>query len=112
MRSKNFKKGQSILEYAILIVVVVGALIGMQWYMKGGYQGRLRSASDDLGEQYSPTQAQSTVTTTSTSTTNEVTNGGSLASGAMPVTTSTFTQNQNRQDSENLQALPSTTDPR
>jgi len=107
MRAKNFNKGQSILEYAILVVVVVGALLAMQWYMKGVYQGRLRSASDDLGEQYSPTQAQSTSTTTSTSNTNEVTTGG-----ANPITTSTFTQNQNRQDSENLQALPSTTDPR
>lgn len=107
MRAKNFNKGQSVLEYAILVVVVVGALLAMQWYMKGGYQGRLRSASDDLGEQYSPTQVQSTITTTSTSNTNEVTTGG-----ANPTTTSTFRQDQNRQDRQDLQALPSTTDPR
>ncbi|MDD4910623.1 MAG: hypothetical protein PHR44_08125 [Candidatus Omnitrophica bacterium] len=47
-------KGQSTLEFAILIVVIIGALIAMQTFIKRGYQGRLRSASDDMGEQYSP----------------------------------------------------------
>ena len=112
MNRKNFKKGQSILEYAILIVVVVGALLAMQWYMKGGYQGRLRSASDDIGEQYSPTRVQTTSTATSSSTTNEVTSGGSFFTGDMPVTTSTFTQNQNRAETENLQGLEATADQR
>jgi uncharacterized protein (UPF0333 family) len=52
---KMFKrKGQSTLEYAIIIAVVVGALLAMQHYVKRGYQGRLKSASDEMGEQFDP----------------------------------------------------------
>ncbi len=46
-------KGQSTLEYALIIAVVVGALLAMQSYMKRGVQGKLREATDDVGSQYS-----------------------------------------------------------
>ena len=46
-------KGQSTLEYAVLIIIVLGALLSIQVYIKRGIQGRLRSATDDIGEQYS-----------------------------------------------------------
>jgi hypothetical protein len=45
-------KGQSILEYAMIIAVVVGALIAMQIYMKRGMEGRIRQASDEIGKQF------------------------------------------------------------
>ncbi|MGE5309366.1 MAG: hypothetical protein ACM3OC_09795 [Deltaproteobacteria bacterium] len=48
------RKGQSTLEYAILIAVIVGGLVAMQYYVRRGYQGKLKSASDDMGEQYEP----------------------------------------------------------
>lgn len=48
------KKGQSTLEYAVLIIIVIGALLSIQTYIKRGVQGRLKSASDDIGDQYSP----------------------------------------------------------
>jgi hypothetical protein len=48
------RKGQSTLEYAIIIAVVVGGLMVMQHYVKRGYQGRLKSASDDMGQQFDP----------------------------------------------------------
>ena len=48
------KRGQSTLEYAILIVVVIGAFLAMQQYIKRGLQGRLKSAADDVGDQFSP----------------------------------------------------------
>ena len=52
---KMFKrKGQSTLEYAMIIAVIVAGLLLMQHYVKRGYSGRLKSASDDLGEQYDP----------------------------------------------------------
>ena len=49
------KAGQSTLEYAVVIAVVVAALLAMQIYMKRGAQGKLRQATDDIGEQFSPT---------------------------------------------------------
>jgi hypothetical protein len=50
----NQKRGQSTLEYAVLIVVIIGALLTIQVYIKRGIQGRLKQASDDIGDQYSP----------------------------------------------------------
>jgi hypothetical protein len=47
-------KGQSTLEYAILIIIVIGALLSIQVYIKRGVQGRLKSSTDDIGDQYSP----------------------------------------------------------
>ena len=64
-------KGQSTLEYAVLIIIVIGALLSIQVYIKRGIQGRLRSAADDIGEQYSVGNMNVYTITTTTSTTNE-----------------------------------------
>jgi len=58
------KRGQSTLEYAVIIAVIVAALIAMQVYVRRGLQGRLKQASDDIGGQFS---ASSTTTNYSTS---------------------------------------------
>ena len=50
IRNRN---AQSTLEYAILIGVIVAGLIGMQVYLKRGYQGKLRASADDMGDQFS-----------------------------------------------------------
>ncbi len=47
-------KGQSTLEYVILIGFVVAALIAMGVYMKRGVSGKLRDSTDQIGEQYDP----------------------------------------------------------
>ncbi len=44
---------QSIVEYAILLGVVIAALLVMQLFVKRGYQGGLKDASDKIGEQFS-----------------------------------------------------------
>ncbi len=49
----NQKRGQSTLEYAVLVVIIIGALLSIQFYLKRGVQGRLKSAADDIGDQYS-----------------------------------------------------------
>jgi hypothetical protein len=49
----NQKRAQSTLEYAVLIIVIIGALLSIQVYLKRGVQGRLKSAADDIGDQYS-----------------------------------------------------------
>ena len=51
--NKKRKRGQSTLEYAILIIIIIGALLSIQVYIKRGIQGRLKSATDDIGDQFS-----------------------------------------------------------
>ncbi len=46
------KRGQSVLEYVILIIVVIAAFVTLQAYVKRGLQGRIKSATDDIGEQF------------------------------------------------------------
>lgn len=46
-------KGQSILEYAILLGVVIAAILIMQVFVKRGYQGGLKESADKMGEQFS-----------------------------------------------------------
>ncbi len=70
------KRGQSTLEYAVLIVVIIAALIAMQVYLKRGLQGRLRESSDQIGEQFSPGYTTSNRTTRSGSTVTEVREAG------------------------------------
>ena len=41
------------MEYAILIIIIIGALLSIQVYIKRGVQGRLKQAADDIGAQYS-----------------------------------------------------------
>jgi len=47
------RKGQSILEYAILLAVVIAVLLIMQSFVKRGYQGSLKRSADSMGEQFS-----------------------------------------------------------
>lgn len=65
--NKKYKFGrpsaQSTLEYAVVVACVVAALLAMQIYIKRGTQGRLRQASDEIGEQYAPMNTTSTIIT-------------------------------------------------
>ena len=67
--SKN-KKGQSALEYAVLLIVLMGAFIGIQNYMKRGIQGRWKASVDELGDQYDPRTADTNIRETLSSSTN------------------------------------------
>ncbi len=84
----NQKRGQSTLEYAVLIVVIIGALLTIQVYIKRGVQGRLKSAADDIGDQYSDGNTNVIKTTIRNSNTEEMFNAGmlQLISWAMEVT--------------------------
>jgi len=74
MISKKFRsrnQAQAALEYAMVVICLVGALFAMRIYMKRSIQGRLREAADSLGEQYAPRHiTDSVITTTQTGTTN------------------------------------------
>lgn len=80
MRKRNVNiKGQSTLEYAIIITVVIGALLAMQIYMKRGLEGKLKDSTNNIGDQYSAGKITSayTTTTNTTSAENTTPNGSS-----------------------------------
>ena len=92
-------KGQSTLEYVILVAVVVAALIAMGIYMKRGLQGRLRESTDQVSEQYSPLSTASNFTTVTDINQNEVQGAG----GA--VFTNIAANSQTKTGSETVNAL-------
>lgn len=55
-------RGQTSLEFAVIIAVIVAALLSMQIYIKRGIQGKLKTAADDLGQQYDPQNTTSDMT--------------------------------------------------
>ncbi len=80
MREKiKNRKGQSVLEAAIVISCIAAALIAMQIYLKRGAEGRLRALADDLGSQYDPkgtvniTETLSNYSSTTTTTVDDAT---------------------------------------
>jgi uncharacterized protein (UPF0333 family) len=87
------RKGQGTLEYALVFVAVVGALIAMQWYIRGGMQGRWKSASDDIGDQFSA-HSPSNFTTSMNSSSNEVITPTGMDDPTGSSTTMDISQNQ------------------
>ena len=80
------RKGQTILEYTVILIIILGVLIAMKDYVKRGIQGRWKSATDDFGEQYDPqfvnsninysTQVNAISTVTVVNGTKDITGGG------------------------------------
>ncbi len=46
------RRGQTVMETAILLFVIVFAFVAMQTYTKRAIQGRLRASADQIGSQY------------------------------------------------------------
>ena len=63
MGKRNRNKGQSTLEYALVITVIMAGLVAINIYMKRGVQGKLRESADKIGEQYSAGKTTFTYTT-------------------------------------------------
>jgi hypothetical protein len=57
------QSGQTVFEIAMVFIVVAAAVVGMAIYMKRGLSGKLRNASDSMGEQYHPGMTSSNITT-------------------------------------------------
>jgi cytoskeletal protein RodZ len=74
--NKRRRKGQSTLEYAVLVIIIIGALLSIQVYIKRGVQGRLKSAADDIGDQFSPGNTNETRTIKTSSKTNDLFQAG------------------------------------
>ena len=95
---KHNSRGQSTLEYVILLGFVVAALIAMGIYMKRGMAGKLRESTDQIGEQYSPEHTTSDYTTTSDMTQTETVSSGG-------VTHTDVASTQQKTGSEAVEAL-------
>lgn len=63
-RAEIDKKGQSVLEYALIIATIVFALWMMQGYFGRGLQGKLKVVADELGQQYNPQNTESSMNIT------------------------------------------------
>ena len=92
------RRGQSTLEYAVLIAVVIGALISMQIYLKRGTQGKLRSAGDQIGEQFDPYGTLYNFTTT----TNGAREENTSTNGLIASTITQGAETRNRSGTENV----------
>ena len=55
------RKGQTILEYTVIFIIILGVFIAMKDYIKRGVQGRWKSATDDFGDQYDPQYVNSNI---------------------------------------------------
>lgn len=89
------RKGQSTLEYALIIAVVVGGLLLMQHYVKRGYSGRLKSASDEMGEQYDPSAYSANYTINQSSNVAQTVNQGVSTTNHLTEQTSSKTGSEN-----------------
>jgi len=95
MATYNNKKGQSILEYAVLLAIVISVLLIMQNMVKRGYQGGLKDSAEKMGEQYSPggtTIAQNRTMAEDQKITEEVATGALIA----PFTSASLTYTSNK----------------
>lgn len=50
----GLNKGQTIIEFSLILVVAILAFIAMQPMLKRAVQGNLRNSADSMGEQFSP----------------------------------------------------------
>lgn len=96
------KKGQSTLEYGVVIAIIVAGLIAMQAYIKRGVQGRLKQASDDIGEQFSPGYTTGTYTTRSSVGSTERIIPTQVGNVWVSQTQTDSNQTQNREVTENI----------
>lgn len=77
------KQGQSVLEYAILLIIIMAALMAIGTYFKRGVQGRWKASVDEMGDQYDPTTSQGNMVhavsgTSTTTVTATVLDGGQI----------------------------------
>lgn len=55
------KNGQTVLEYTIITIILLGALLTIGNYFKKALQGRWKATVDGLGDQYDPRTGNSYV---------------------------------------------------
>lgn len=104
------KKGQSVLEYGILLALILAALLIMQFYVKRAYQGRLKAESDQIGEDhYAPrhTTISSRVVTNSNTTSYtgvDTISGHSVPAGVTVTATNSTTSSEQNESIDSFAA--------
>lgn len=89
------RKGQSSMELVIIMIIVMAALLSIQVYLKRGVQGRLRSAADDVGDQYSAGNTNVRKVVTVVSNEHQAQNGGTQTTTMNTPETTTTNRTQN-----------------
>ncbi len=74
------RKGQSILEYAMLLAVIVAVIVAIQIYVKRSVEGKLKTSADQIGEQFT-TAETNTIQTIRQTARKEETLAGNEATG-------------------------------
>ncbi len=77
------KKGQSILEYAMLLAVVVAVIVAIQIYVKRSVEGKLKTSADQIGEQFTTGQTYSVQTIRQTARKEETLTGEAPGTGTV-----------------------------
>jgi len=55
------RKGQGTLEFTVLIIILIGALLAISPYFKRGIQGRWKASIDEMAAQYDPRVANTDI---------------------------------------------------
>jgi uncharacterized protein (UPF0333 family) len=90
----KYKTGQYSLEYAVVVVCIITALIAMQTYISRGMQGRMRESADSIGEQYAVGNTDSDIRTNYDYDTNIAVRTTEANGITNTATSSNFTENQ------------------
>jgi len=86
-------KGQSVLEYSLLVAAIIAGLLLTQTYVKNAFQGKVKESADEMGKQFDAANAGDYVTSwqnagAGTTTTLETTTGGAAPTSQTNVTAS------------------------
>ena len=100
------KQAQMTLEFAVLIVCIVGALVAMQFYIARSLQGRHRQTANTIGEQYDSRRTTADISTNFTYDSVTVVNTTDIDGRTTITTQADFNEDNSRVGSESVEALP------
>jgi hypothetical protein len=69
---KQKRKGQTLLEFVVLFIVLVAAFLAMQNYLRRGVQGSWKKSLEGMGTQYDPAANSQTLHQMTSSATTEL----------------------------------------
>ena len=61
-RNQTRRRGQSVLEYSLMVVVLIVVILAMNVYFKRALQGKWKSTSDQIGKQFTTNEFYTTET--------------------------------------------------